>query len=149
MAQVVELVEGFETSFGIELLATVHWVAARQPSTTLDEVIVGVYEWNNRKQQFSERQIGLALRRDVGKSKGFRLGVSGVVEGSAKIAEMNLEEVTFNPSVLGSNPRGPTTNLYVGHGSSCGSMPPRAGEGIATCGRAMYFESKGLPRTAD
>ena len=109
MAQVVELVEGFETSFGIELLATVHWVAARQPSTTLDEVIVGVYEWNNRKQQFSERQIGLALRRDVGKSKGFRLGVSGVVEGSAKIAEMNLEEVTFNPSVLGSNPRGPTT----------------------------------------
>ena len=33
------------------------------------------------------------------------------VEGSAKIAKMNLEEVTFNPSVLGSNPRGPTTYL--------------------------------------
>ena len=36
-----------------------------------------------------------------------------VAEGSAKIAKMNLEEVTFNPSVLGSNPRGPTTFHYL------------------------------------
>ena len=34
-----------------------------------------------------------------------------MAEGSARIAKMNLEEVTFNPSVLGSNPRGPTTQF--------------------------------------
>ena len=31
---------------------------------------------------------------------------------------------TFNPSVLGSNPRGPTTNPYIRDGCSRGSMPP-------------------------
>jgi O-acetyl-ADP-ribose deacetylase (regulator of RNase III) len=35
--RVVDLVEGFETSFGIELLATVHWVATRERATTLDQ----------------------------------------------------------------------------------------------------------------
>jgi len=58
--RVSELVDGFESSFGLELLATVHWVAS--PSTTPEEVIDRVYAWNERKGQFSERQIRLALR---------------------------------------------------------------------------------------
>ena len=58
--RVSELVDGFESSFGLELLATVHWVAS--PSTTPEEVIDRVYAWGERKLQFTERQIRLALQ---------------------------------------------------------------------------------------
>ena len=58
--RVSDLVDGFESAFGLELLATVHWVAS--PSATPEEVIEHVYAWNERKGQFSERQILLALR---------------------------------------------------------------------------------------
>ena len=62
MDRVTDLVDGFESSFGLELLATVHWVAARHPSATLHEVIANTYEWGRHKRQFSKRQIDLALR---------------------------------------------------------------------------------------
>ena len=68
LARVSGLVEGFESSFGLELLATVHWVASARPSASNDEVIAYTYAWNPRKRQFTERQIRLALRilRDKG-----------------------------------------------------------------------------------
>ena len=65
--RVSELVEGFESSFGLELLATVHWVSAEYPSATEDEIVHHIYGWNPRKHQFSERQIHLALNRLVEK----------------------------------------------------------------------------------
>ena len=61
-ARVSDLVEGFESSFGLELLTTVHWVATEHPSATDEEVIVHTYEWDRRKRQFSKRQIRLALK---------------------------------------------------------------------------------------
>jgi O-acetyl-ADP-ribose deacetylase (regulator of RNase III) len=61
--RVANLVEGFETPFGLELLATVHWVATREAAQTPDDVISRVYEWNERKKRFSRRQIGIALDR--------------------------------------------------------------------------------------
>ena len=60
--RVIELVDGFESSFGLELLATAHWVAARRPTGTDEEVIAYTYAWNPRKRQFSKRQIRLALQ---------------------------------------------------------------------------------------
>ena len=68
LTRVVELVEGFESSFGLELLATVHWVAAAHPDSTNDEVVAHTYAWGYRKRQFSKRQIHLALQtlRDGG-----------------------------------------------------------------------------------
>ncbi len=63
LERVAELVDGFESPFGLELLATVHWVASRHPSATLDEVIAYTYAWGRHKRQFSERQIDLALRQ--------------------------------------------------------------------------------------
>ena len=39
LARVSELVDGFETSFGLELLSTVHWVAAEDTARTDDEII--------------------------------------------------------------------------------------------------------------
>ena len=61
-ARVSELVDGFESPFGLELLATVHWVAAgRATAPDLEEVTGQTYAWNERKKQFSRRQIELAL----------------------------------------------------------------------------------------
>jgi hypothetical protein len=61
--RVADLVEGFETPFGLELLSTVHWVASREPVNTPNDVIDRTYAWGIRKRQFSERQLYLALDR--------------------------------------------------------------------------------------
>ncbi len=58
---VSNLVEGFETPFGLELLATVHWVATREGATSANEAIAQTYAWNERKKRFSPDQITLAL----------------------------------------------------------------------------------------
>ncbi len=58
--RVGKLVEGFETPFGLELLATVHWVATRENATDAGDVTAKVYAWNDRKKRFSPRQIGIA-----------------------------------------------------------------------------------------
>ena len=60
--RVTRLANGFESPFGLELLATVHWVATEPPKPGLEEVIARTYQWNGRKRQFSKRQIGIAYR---------------------------------------------------------------------------------------
>lgn len=59
--RVAALVDGFETPFGLELLATVHWVAKESPGATEDEIIARVHAWNERKRRFSRLQICVAL----------------------------------------------------------------------------------------
>ena len=68
LERVAKLVEGFESSFGLELLSTVHWLVAEDHARSDEQVIAYTYAWNPRKRQFSERQIRLALRtlRDNG-----------------------------------------------------------------------------------
>jgi O-acetyl-ADP-ribose deacetylase (regulator of RNase III) len=58
--KVSELVDGFESPFGMELLATVHWVATKEEASSTDQVITKVHQWNERKKQFNTRQIELA-----------------------------------------------------------------------------------------
>jgi O-acetyl-ADP-ribose deacetylase (regulator of RNase III) len=60
--RVADLVAGFESPFGLELLATVSWVASTGGAKTDEDVIRQTYAWSERKRQFSERQIRLALR---------------------------------------------------------------------------------------
>jgi O-acetyl-ADP-ribose deacetylase (regulator of RNase III) len=67
--RVADLVKGFETPFGLELLATVHWVVTRQNALSVEDVIAQIHAWSDRKRQFSERQIRLAL--DVLREKGW------------------------------------------------------------------------------
>jgi O-acetyl-ADP-ribose deacetylase (regulator of RNase III) len=55
------LVDGFETPFGLELLATVHWVVTRENAATAEDAAEKVYAWNERKKRFSRRQIGIAF----------------------------------------------------------------------------------------
>jgi len=49
---VSQLIEGFETPYGMEMLATLHWVAQEDPQATVDcEVAIQrVREWSERKK---------------------------------------------------------------------------------------------------
>jgi O-acetyl-ADP-ribose deacetylase (regulator of RNase III) len=67
--RVADLVEGFETPFGLELLATVHWIATREGAVEPEAMVRAVYAWNEEKRRFSPEQIGLA--RDVLALKGW------------------------------------------------------------------------------
>ncbi|MDA8000623.1 MAG: macro domain-containing protein [Alphaproteobacteria bacterium] len=60
--RVADLVDGFESSFGLELLSTVHWVMREESVESVEDVVRETYAWGGRKKQFSERQIGLAVR---------------------------------------------------------------------------------------
>lgn len=67
--RVCDLVEGFESPFGLELLSTVHWVASKEQAPSVNEVIKKTYAWSDRKKQFSHRQIELAI--DILSRKGW------------------------------------------------------------------------------
>ncbi len=67
--RVTDLVDGFESAFGLELLSTVHWVLVRDNPASHEDLIDRTYAWNERKKRFSPRQIGLAA--DVLKDKGW------------------------------------------------------------------------------
>ena len=79
-SRVAQLVEGFETPFGLELLSTVHWVITRNGVSSADELVRAVYGWSDRKKQFTPRQIKLAS--DVLKQKGWFAGSEEVRSGT-------------------------------------------------------------------
>lgn len=57
------LVEGFETPYGLELLATVHWVVTQEGAKAPAQIAGAVHGWNTRKRQFTPDQITLASER--------------------------------------------------------------------------------------
>lgn len=59
--RVSDLVEGFESSFGLELLSTVHWVVDRERVTSVMDTLRRTHAWSPRKHQFTERQIRIAI----------------------------------------------------------------------------------------
>jgi O-acetyl-ADP-ribose deacetylase (regulator of RNase III) len=61
--RVADLIKGFETSFGMELLSTVHWVVTHEEAITVEETIVKTHAWNKRKRMFEPRHIQLAWER--------------------------------------------------------------------------------------
>ncbi|NUM77961.1 macro domain-containing protein [candidate division KSB1 bacterium] len=66
LARVAEVIEGFETPYGVELLATVHWATryAEPPATDESSAISAVSNWNERKRQtFKEPHIRVAWQR--------------------------------------------------------------------------------------
>jgi hypothetical protein len=62
---VAALIEGFETPYGMELLATVHWVAQKSEHTAadVDGAIQDVRGWNARKAKFPPNHIRAAWDR--------------------------------------------------------------------------------------
>lgn len=65
--RVATLIEGFETPHGMELLSSVHWVAAHEDCearSDLGMAIALVTDWNDRKKKiFSAEHVELAWRR--------------------------------------------------------------------------------------
>jgi O-acetyl-ADP-ribose deacetylase (regulator of RNase III) len=59
-ARVVNLINGFETPFGMELLATVHWVCAKEGAQSDSAAVAATHAWNHRKRAFTPDQISLA-----------------------------------------------------------------------------------------
>lgn len=51
--QVADMIKGFDDPFGLELLASVHWLAndASNPVSTPDDALDALHEWNPRKRQ--------------------------------------------------------------------------------------------------
>jgi len=66
LARVAELIEGFETPYGMELLSTVHWVCTHGDpnATSAEAAISSVQSWNDRKRDmFRCEHIRLAHQR--------------------------------------------------------------------------------------
>lgn len=58
VARISDLIEGFETPFGMELLATVHWAAnAIGPSANKRTVLNYIASWNERKRRLMGEQL--------------------------------------------------------------------------------------------
>ena len=67
--RVSQLVEGFESPYGLELLATVHWILTKETPTSEEDLLERFYDWDDRKRRFSRDQIRLAAK--VLKEKGW------------------------------------------------------------------------------
>jgi O-acetyl-ADP-ribose deacetylase (regulator of RNase III) len=66
LARVAGLIAGFETPYGMELLASVHWVATHGEAPASDEAAAErlVHGWNERKRKmFSSEHIQIAWQR--------------------------------------------------------------------------------------
>lgn len=59
--RVARLVEGFESPYGLELLATVHWIVTRDRPESEARLIELFYAWAPRKRYFTSDQIRLAV----------------------------------------------------------------------------------------
>lgn len=76
--KVRDLVSGFESPFGLELLSTVHWVVTTESVNNVPDLVSQVYSWNSRKKCFSPRQIQVAA--DTLTSKGWIPELDGCQE---------------------------------------------------------------------
>ncbi len=66
LKRVADVIEGFETPYGMELLASVHWVAVHQKPevTNADDAVKSVQEWSDRKRSmFKPDHIRIAWAR--------------------------------------------------------------------------------------
>ncbi len=64
--KVAELIEGFETPYGMELLSSVHWVVrhGEPPAHSVESAVTAVHRWNDRKRQmFPPKHIAVSWRR--------------------------------------------------------------------------------------
>lgn len=59
-----QLVESLDDPYGLELLATVHWVMPQGGKNTDDDIVTAVHAWNERKRKlFPREHILVAAQR--------------------------------------------------------------------------------------
>ncbi|CAN5529216.1 macro domain-containing protein [soil metagenome] len=61
--RISNLIRGFETPLGLELLSTTHWAVTQGGKQSVADIRQYYCDWNARKSEFSEGQIGIALDR--------------------------------------------------------------------------------------
>lgn len=63
--RVSDLIQGFESQNGMELLSTVHWVITQEATTelTMDELVNRVHQWNAHKAKMKPAHIIAAFNR--------------------------------------------------------------------------------------
>ena len=62
LARVLELIEGFETPYGLELLATAHWVLSHGAPGADEAVVASVRGWSHRQgRMFTPDHIAVAI----------------------------------------------------------------------------------------
>lgn len=62
LSRVLELIEGFETPYGLELLATAHWVLTHQAVSDDEAVVAAVRDWSPRKgRMFTTSHVVVAI----------------------------------------------------------------------------------------
>jgi len=63
--KVMELIDGFASPYGLELLCTTHWVMHELgPRASQNDVLAALQEWNHRKAEiFTERHVAVACQR--------------------------------------------------------------------------------------
>lgn len=68
LASLLDLVDGFETPYSLELLATVHFASGHEPKTTDPGALADrVASWSLRKaRMFTEKHVALAVHRLAG-----------------------------------------------------------------------------------
>jgi O-acetyl-ADP-ribose deacetylase (regulator of RNase III) len=71
LEKVEDLIEGYESPFGLELLSTVFWVVAENNNNTnSDFVITAVQQWNSRKRELMKpvqiEQALLRVKKNIG-----------------------------------------------------------------------------------
>jgi len=68
LRRVGKLIEGFETPYGMELLSSVHWVAAGddEPAQTPEHAVELIFAWNaHKKKTFKAAHVLKAWQRLV------------------------------------------------------------------------------------
>lgn len=65
LEKVNTLIQGFENSYGMELLASVHWISEEYKTHDVDIIFKALHEWNSRKKMFQYDHIKIALERLV------------------------------------------------------------------------------------
>jgi len=66
LRRVADLIEGFETPYGMELLSSVHWVSRHEepPARDAENAIAALHRWNERKRlMFRPEHIRIAWNR--------------------------------------------------------------------------------------
>jgi O-acetyl-ADP-ribose deacetylase (regulator of RNase III) len=92
--RVLALADGFAPHTGLELLSTTHWIATREQSFGLDELVRRTYGWNRQKKSFSPEDISQAVTRLVeqGWMEPFSSAKGGYHPGGASWASDPTDE---------------------------------------------------------
>jgi len=88
LKKVAEVIRGFETPYGLELLSTVHWTVKHENKKEESEIIEAIQEWNKRKRNlFLPHHIQKALKH----LKNRKMGVTGIKNRTCSVGDISCD----------------------------------------------------------